>query len=33
MSNAPEEIRQAADEVTGHQDDNGVAQVIYKYIL
>lgn len=33
MGNSPQEIKKQADYVTGSNDDNGVAQVINKFIL
>jgi Cof subfamily protein (haloacid dehalogenase superfamily) len=33
MGNAPEQVKQVANEITSSNDDNGVAKVIQKYIL
>jgi Cof subfamily protein (haloacid dehalogenase superfamily) len=33
MGNAPEQVKQIADEITSSNDDNGVAKVIQKYLL
>lgn len=33
MGNAPEQVKQIANEITSTNDDNGVAKVIQKYLL
>ncbi|MFZ1250378.1 MAG: HAD family hydrolase [Candidatus Microsaccharimonas sp.] len=33
MGNAPDEVKQLADDITGSLEDDGVAQVVEKYIL